>query len=281
MAKALYYPKADRSRWYGNGNATVSPTKVLWHTTETPGGLPGYADGTVAPNLTYDPWARKWWQHFPLNGTARALKNGQGYQTNRQGAVQIEVSCYCDPSKIGTGKHVSRISDAAYQDMAEFAQFMRDEWGVPLDLGVQIKPYPASYGASNGVRLSRGAFTAYRGHCAHQHAPDNLHGDSGGMDIARIVSAKPTTLPMKEDDMAKAKLYVGLGPDGKPYTNDDYSGLFVPPNKFIGLTGGPVTPGRATDVYLAQRFVDFYNKDDDNMLYATEVDDIKAILARA
>jgi len=189
MTGALFYPPADRTtQWFGNGNATVAPNKQLWHTTETAGGWPGYAGGASAPNLTYEPWQHRWRQHFPLNGTARALRNGVGYSTNRQGVCQVEVSCYCDPARFGTGKGINRLDNQAYDDMHAFAEFMRREWGVPMFTGVAFLPYPDSYGA-NGVRLSRAQFTAYRGHLDHMHAPDNTHGDAGTMDVPRIVAA--------------------------------------------------------------------------------------------
>lgn len=191
MTGAIYYPPADRhTQWYGLGNATVAPTKVLWHSTETAGGWPGYAGGTMAPNLTYEPWWHLWRQHFPLNGTARALanaKDGSGYQTNRKGVVQVEVSCYCDPARFGSGKGVPNLDEQAYDDMGRFAEFMRAEWGVPLHVGVASKPYPSSYG-DNGVRLSGPAFAGYRGHCCHLHAPYNSHGDAGVMDLHRITT---------------------------------------------------------------------------------------------
>lgn len=250
MTGAVYYPPADRCQWYGPGNATVSPDKVLWHTTETPGGWPGYGGGSMAPNLTYDPWVFAWRQHFPLNGTARALANGTGYSTNRVGPCQIEVSCYCDPAvlsrelareldgkappgsiahildrfgsiefpdnpdlheavqeslaagktrgllpessmrvlSIAAERHVSKLSQHAYDDMGAFAAFTQREWGVPVSTSVTFKPYPSSYG-NNGVRLSSAAFRDYAGHCAHMHAPYNDHGDCGSMDVHRLLAA--------------------------------------------------------------------------------------------
>lgn len=204
MTGALYYPPADRTtQWYGPGNATVAPTKLLWHSTETPGGWPAYSGGASAPNLTYEPWQHLWRQHFPLNGTARALRNGTGYSTNRQGVCQVEVSCYCDPVRWGTGRGVNSLDQQAYDDMGAFAAFMHAEWGVPLSTGVTYLPYPDSYGA-NGVRLSRAQFTAYAGHLAHMHAPDNTHGDAGVMDVPRILAAA------QGDDMALTEQDVQL-----------------------------------------------------------------------
>lgn len=256
MPGAIYYPPADRSQWYGPGNATVAPNKVLWHSTETPGGWPAYAGGSMAPNLTYDPWSHAWRQHFPLNGTARALANGPGYSTNRMGVHQTEVSCYCDPAvlsrvlvreldgkappgsiahvlerfgsiefpndpdlveavrealsagkvqgilpessmrvlSVAASRHVSNLSQRAYDDMGAFAEFMNAEWGVPLHVGVELKPYPSSYGR-NGVRLDGGTFRDYAGHCCHMHAPYNDHGDSGALDVHRIVGGQQPPTP--------------------------------------------------------------------------------------
>lgn len=219
---ALHYPPADRTtQWFGSGNATVAPNKVLWHSTETAGGWPGYGGGASAPNLTYEPWQHRWRQHFPLNGTARALRNGVGYSTNRQGVCQIEVSCYCDPVRFPTGKGIDHLDSHAYDDMAAFAQFMHAEWGVPLQTSVTFRPYPQSYGA-NGVRLSRAQFTAYRGHLDHMHAPDNTHGDAGTMDVARIARGIQGQSPIPpepapEDDMNDAITFARDPRDGKVY----------------------------------------------------------------
>jgi len=208
MSGALFYPPADRiSQWFGDGNATVAPTKLLWHSTETAGGWPGYAGGASAPNLTYEPWQHRWRQHFPLNGTSRALRNGRDaagntvYSTNRQGVCQVEVSCYCDPARFDTGKGINRLDQQAYDDMGAFAAFMHTEWGVPLFTGVAFLPYPDSYGA-NGVRLTRTQFTAYRGHLDHMHAPDNDHGDAGTMDVPRLLAAaQGDDMPLTTDEI--------------------------------------------------------------------------------
>ena len=93
MTGAIFYPPADRTtQWFGPSNATVPPNKILWHTMETLG-WPGYNNGGAAPNLGYDPWGHIWRQHFPLNGTSRALANGaDGYATNRKGVCQVEIA---------------------------------------------------------------------------------------------------------------------------------------------------------------------------------------------
>jgi hypothetical protein len=203
MTRAIFYPPADRKvQWYGQGNATVSPTKVLWHTTETKGGWPGYGNGGAAPNFTYDPWKHQWRQHFPINGTARALANGSGYSTNRQGVCQIEVSCYSDPryyNQYGYGIH--QFDNQAYQDLGDFSAFMRAEWGVPLEK----TRLPFVVVGKAQQKFTRNTFTAFSGHCGHQHAPDNNHGDPGDWDMDRILAAAGGSggrpLQPEEDDM--------------------------------------------------------------------------------
>lgn len=200
MSRAIYYPPASRAQWYGAGNAIVDPHGVLWHTTETTS-WPSYSGGGTAPNLTYSPWEHRWRQHFQINGSARALRNGPSYSTNRMGFVQVEVICYCDPARFSTGRGVHHLDAQAYNDMGNFAEFMRAEWGVPSQMTVGTKPYPSSYGAGNGVRLSPAAFRGYRGHLGHMHAPYNDHGDFGALDIRRALSnTTEGDMPLNDDD---------------------------------------------------------------------------------
>ncbi|MGW3492038.1 hypothetical protein ACWDEM_32480, partial [Streptomyces sp. NPDC001054] len=96
-----------------------------------------------------------------------------------------------------------------------FAKWAHEQHGVPLTSGVTWKAYPASYGSSAGVRMSAAKWSSYRGHCGHQHVPENDHGDPGAFPMAAILAAassattpsKPTT---EEDPMAgitKADIY--------------------------------------------------------------------------
>lgn len=265
MARATIYPPADHSsQWYGAGNATISPHSILWHTTETAGGWPGYSGGGDAPNLTYDPWAHKWRQHFPLNGTARALLNDGGYQTNRAGVCQIEISCYCDPSKAGTGKTIATLDEQAYADMYAFSKFMQDEWGIPLACSVVFKPYPSSYG-NNGVRLSQSAFSNYAGHCGHQHAPGNDHGDPGNLDVSRIIGFSPAPPTPEVPDMTPDETNAAIHAITDPMQSQinglasQINGLTVQIASLASTVEAYATQGAATldalgasDVWLAQ-----------------------------
>lgn len=191
---ATHYPPADQTtQWFGNGNATVSPTKIGWHTTESGRSWPGYSNGDSAPNLTYHPWDHLWRQHFPLNGTARAFKNNtNGFQNNRAGIVQVEIICYCDQKYSRQyGYAVEDLDAQAFSDLHEFSEFMEAEWGVPLtSTGLQWPPWFDSSKASPQVPkfASDSAFTNYRGHCGHVHILGNDHADPGGLDVDRVMS---------------------------------------------------------------------------------------------
>lgn len=145
-----------------------------------------------APQLTYEPWEHVWYEHCPVNGTGRAFANGSnGYQTNRQGTVQIEVSCYCAPEYYGQYGHgVNTLDDRAYDDLREFSEWAETTLGIPRSTSVEWKPYPSSYGAGNGVRLSESEFSSYRGWLGHMHVPHNEHGDPGSLDVQRILTAQ-------------------------------------------------------------------------------------------
>jgi len=80
--------------------------------------------------------------------------------------------------------------------------------------------------------MSGSAWTGFNGVCGHMHVPENVHGDPGAIDFARIIAlAKGTTLPPEEDDMptadevAKAVLtYDGvISVPGAPATNPTWT----------------------------------------------------------
>lgn len=192
------YPGASLTHWYQDtypGSAMETNT-VLWHSTEGRL-LPTYAGGASAPNLTAIPDfnARKmrWFQHYDIDVSSRALVNAAGgVQTNTLNVVQVEIVGTCDPAthtKWGTSEHLymPNLPDWAVRDLAEFAGWMHEQHGVPLTSDVTFKPYPASYGSSNGVRMSQAKWNGFEGHCGHQHAPENLHGDPGALPMRAIL----------------------------------------------------------------------------------------------
>ncbi len=190
----VFYPPADLKReWYGDKYpGTVQPRieKVLLHTTEG-GSWPPYRDGAVAPNLTYNPVTRRWRQHFALNRSARALCDSPStaVRENRDGVVQVEIICTCDPVLARKNKnllYVEDITDDALADIGEFLAFMHEHYFVPLLAAPKWLPFPTSYGQT-GVRLTGRQFDVWRGVLGHQHASGNVHGDPGRLDVPAIM----------------------------------------------------------------------------------------------
>lgn len=199
MVKALYYPPANRTaQWFGKtySGAEIDADKLVWHTTET-GGWPGYRGGASAPHWTYHADIHQWRQHFPANRSARALRNAAGgVQTNTDDALQVEIIAYSDEGLAVRRRHlpVSQLDDEALQDLADFAVWARDEWGVPLELADDWTPV-----AAGSLRFSFAEWRAFRGHCGHIHVPENTHWDPAALRIHEIMRRARSA--NQEDDM--------------------------------------------------------------------------------
>jgi hypothetical protein len=206
------YPGASTAYWYGSKypGSAMDSNVIVWHTTEGTS-LPSYSGGAEAPNFTAKPnWAAKkldWYQHFDFDRSSRALVNAAGgVETNTLNVCQVEIVGTCDPSthkKWGSTPHLYTpdLPDWAIRDLAAFAKWAHDHHGVPLTSGVTFKAYPGSYGTANGVRMSASKWNAFKGHCGHQHVPENLHGDPGLLPMAAILNAAKGGTP-QEDDVA-------------------------------------------------------------------------------
>lgn len=228
------YPAADRtSQWFGAlyVGSLMAPNNAVLHSTE---GLswPGYRGGATAPHFTIRPdFATKTVkvrQHLPINRSARALVNASGgVETNTLGCVQIEMVGTCDSRfkdtwTIGTRTYRAGV-DYIYMPAAP-DWFLQGVAGVLkwFDAGwakFQLKDgaprgwlsYPRSYGNVNGQRMSYSEWQANYGIVAHQHVPENAHGDAGEFPIARLVqiatggvtpTPEPTPTPTPAPDPA-------------------------------------------------------------------------------
>lgn len=195
MTHAEIYPKADRTTQWAQDNfqrGTFSTLeKLLAHSTETTG-FPSYGAGcTDAPTLTYNPISRVFRQHCYLGSSARSLEDPTTtvVRENRDNVVQVEIIGYADEVKAASvgGRLIRLLPETALKDLGELAGFLHMEWGLPLVSTVTWKAYPASYGLSNGVRLSGPAYDAARGLLGHEHASGNHHGDPGLLNWQRIL----------------------------------------------------------------------------------------------
>lgn len=203
----MYDKRYPPAQWKGDGQSGGAYTpaigtpgfaaRVVFHTTETKT-LPGYGGGAVAPHLTYDPKSRTWYQHTYLTNASRALLNvSGGVQTNRDGALQVEIICYSDESTADKvkGLRASDLSDEALADLGAFVWWAFENWSVPLALHPLTMKYTDSkaFGAGAASRMSfkdwdhRTSSEGPWGICAHRTVPENKHWDTGKLNIPRIL----------------------------------------------------------------------------------------------
>lgn len=219
------YPGSSLDHWYQDDypGSAMEVNTVLWHSTEGRS-LPSYGGGASAPNLTAVPdfgsKRLRWYQHHDVDRSSRALVNAAGgVQTNTLNVVQVEIVGTCDPAAeakwSGQFLYMPNLPDWAVRDLAEFAKWMHEHHGVPLESPVTFKPYPASYGALNGVRMRNLQWSTFSGHCGHQHAPENLHGDPGALPMRAILDRAKGAAIVNEN-------VLGLNVEGmKPPTYED------------------------------------------------------------
>jgi hypothetical protein len=206
-------PGASQSYFYGSGRYSGSDMEVncgVVHTTEGMA-LPSYNGGSMAPTVTGVPDIKakkiRWYQHYDVDESARALANKLGgVDTNTANVFQIELVGTCDDTKKITwsGKkagvdylHWPTAPDWALAEVAWLVRWLHDYHKVPMTCVKDWLAYgkdsrrpgitPASYGASP-ARMTQAQWRAFTGWCGHQHVPENDHGDPGSMDFARVIT---------------------------------------------------------------------------------------------
>lgn len=194
MTGPLIYPGADtRSQWVGKGSVTMPMDDVKWgvHDTET-ASWPSYSYGGIsmgsAPTLTYNPWTHQMRQHFEMNQSARAFRNGpSGQYVNRVDVVQMEVIGYCDYNLSKKYGHaVSDIDDRAVNDLGEFGAWMHEHWGLALLFYPAALPWPAY--PKGCTRMSWEKYVTWSGVLGHMAVPYNSHLDPGDLPMDRIAA---------------------------------------------------------------------------------------------
>ncbi|MFF0649379.1 peptidoglycan-binding protein [Streptomyces tendae] len=194
------YPGASTAYWYQNrfGGDLQEVNVVVLHTTEGRN-LPSYDGGASAPNFTLVPDFKakrlKAYQHFDFDRSSRALVNLRGgVETNTCNVSQVELVGTCDPTTHEQWKKAGyayiywpEAPEWALQGVADLLAWAHQSHGVPLSGPKAWKAYPASYGSGNGVRMSFAQWNSFKGVCGHQHVSENLHGDPGALDFARIL----------------------------------------------------------------------------------------------
>ena len=252
------YPGASTAYFYQNrfGGDLMEVNVVCLHTTEG-ATLPDYDGGAVAPNLTGVPdfaaKQLKWYQHFDIDRSSRALVNlAGGVETNTLNVCQVELVGTCDPAThakwTAAGQaHVywPEAPDWALAEVAAFLAWMNAQHGVPLSGPSKWPAYPGSYGSAGGQRMTGAQWEAFNGVCGHMHVPENVHGDPGSIDFAELLrlakGGAPAPAPSQEDavaltddDIKKIGRQVVTGTTGMK--NPDNPAVDWALSSFVGLT---------------------------------------------
>jgi hypothetical protein len=257
------YPSASTAHFYQDdfGGDRMEVNVVVLHTTEGRS-LPDYGGGGSAPNLTAVPdfaaKKLKWFQHFDIDRSSRALRNlAGGVTTNTNNVVQVELVGTCDPATRSTWVKAGLVQDRnfvfwpkapawALRDAAAFLTWANKQHGVPLVGPSKWPAYPTSYANGGGQRMSGAQWNAFKGVCGHMHVPENDHGDPGSINFPELlklakgdvpVASAPTEevpVALTDDDIKKIGRQVVTGANGMKAPDD--TSIEWALSSYVGLT---------------------------------------------
>lgn len=152
-----------------SGPYTGKPFKIVHHTTEgssAAGAFAAYAKNRSDPHFTVD--GTGVFQHIDTGTAARALRNAPGgVQTNRDGAIQIEVVGFAGSSK----------KAPTLRNVARLCRWIEETHGVSR-AWPSGPPKPARDGRDPGGHDRDAArWDAQSGHFGHSQVPENTHWD--------------------------------------------------------------------------------------------------------
>ncbi len=182
-----------------------SDPKGVLHTTES-SSWPSYDGWTILPHATVLPTPGKGvtvHQHIPFTQASFALRHLDSQATNTDYAFQFEL--IGTSAKGGPGYYWPEADDAVLLDLYEKVMEPLDSAFVIPFKAVAFKSYPASFGTSNGIRMSDNFWNTYSGWCGHEHVPQNDHGDPGLFPWARLMAIVEETMLSKSDVEAAVK----------------------------------------------------------------------------
>lgn len=153
----------------GVGAYTSGPFKIVHHTTEGStalGAFDAYRRNRSDPHFTVDETAI--YQHIDTAIAARSLANPEGgVQTNRDGAIQIEVVGFAHRPK----------SKATLRNVARLCRWIEAQHSIPL-IWPNGLPKIAVNGKDPGNHNRNATNWASKGgHYGHCHVPENDHWD--------------------------------------------------------------------------------------------------------
>ncbi len=168
-----------------SGAYTSGPFKIVHHTTEgssASGAFAAFRANRSDPHFTVD--SRTIYQHIDTSIAARSLRNAKGgVQTNRDGALQIEVVGFAHlPKNGGTLRNVARL-----------CRWLEGEHSVP-QVWPNGLPKPATPAGRDpgGHNRSSANWDTKGGHFGHCHVPENTHWDPGysSLEVELLMSAR-------------------------------------------------------------------------------------------
>lgn len=147
------------------------PNKIVHHTTEgstAQGAIDTFRQNRSDPHFTVD--ARTIYQHIDTSMSARALRNEVGgVQTNRDGAIQIELVGFAHLPK----------DERALANVARLCRWLETTHHIPRDWPAGY-PRPAKNGRDpGGHNRDESVWDTQGGHYGHCHVPENTHWDPG------------------------------------------------------------------------------------------------------
>lgn len=147
------------------------PYKIVHHTTEgstAQGAFDAFLRNRSDPHFTVD--ASNIYQHVDTSMGARALRNETGgVQTNRDGAIQIELVAFAHLPK----------DVRALANVARLCRWLETTHQIPRDWPSGF-PRPARNGRDpGGHNRDAATWDTKSGHYGHCHVPENTHWDPG------------------------------------------------------------------------------------------------------
>lgn len=218
----LWMPGAEKRPESNGGGMAGGHPRAVWHITWDslrPGGkqpafdaIANYLkDVDYCPHLMWDPWTGKVVQFYPANQSARALNNESGgVETNRMGAVCIQIEVFFTPGAVRDGKKYMTVADTPCKGLPEIVAWLRS-WGIP-------DAWPSGWPAWSGNSRSSTTWRTKAGHYAHAQVPENTHTDPGPMPRHMF---QEDDMPLSDADIKKIADAVWRrdeipAPDGNP-----------------------------------------------------------------
>lgn len=235
-----YYPTADRNiKGNSGGSYTGGPFRGVLHTTEgsnPSGSISAFRKNNSWPHFLVD-LTGKVWQFVDTNEAARALSNAPGgSQTNRQSAIQIEIS--------GFAGKPNEHPPVQWDSLRALMRWIEQTHGVK-SVGPG-RPFATAYGQKH-LRFSNAEWDPFNGFCGHCHIGEgNDHWDPGAIDLESLLA--PPSPPPPPDNTQEIDVNIqifnysintdsnGNGWISVPHQIDKIVG-FLPPGLRPGVDG--------------------------------------------